>query len=149
MILDARLEIVQDKIEQRQTEVIGIPRADTQEIGEIAGIDALQFEFGQFGEGLASWSHDDQVGETFEVLPLGGGKRQRQQSDKGDNRSRAPDDSNHGTSVSKMRQIGLQQAYFTPEVPFQRPFLARVQEFPREVSLVDHAADLQMPEMLD
>src|SRR4051812_42585764 len=46
----ASLEISEDELEQGQAQVIGVPGADAEEVGEVAGIDAGQFQGCQLGQ---------------------------------------------------------------------------------------------------
>jgi hypothetical protein len=94
-------EISNDEFKQGQTQVVGIPRADAEEVGQVAGIDAWQFEGGELGQGFAAWGHDEEIGKAFDMLALGVGQRQSQEADKGDNRCGTLYDSFHGGSVVK------------------------------------------------
>ena len=90
------LEITDDEFEQGQAQVVGVPGTDAEEVSEVAGIDAGEFQGGELGQGLASWRHDKEVAEAFDVLALGGRQRQAQEADEGDNRRGPLYDSFHG-----------------------------------------------------
>src|SRR5208337_3361440 len=94
------LEVIQDKFENMDAEVQIVPGADAEEVREIAGIDAVEFLSGQLGEGLASWGHDQQVAEAFEVADLRAGEVQAQEADKGDDGHGPTYDSFHGSPRS-------------------------------------------------
>src|SRR6185312_4233302 len=95
------LEITDNELEQGQTQVVGVPGTDAEEVRQIAGIDARKFESGQLCQGLPSWRDDEKVAKAFDVLALGTGQRQTQEADERDNRRRTLYDSFHGGSVVK------------------------------------------------
>src|SRR5258708_4310527 len=55
------LEITDQELQQGQPQVVRIPGTAAEEIGEVAGIDAGEFQGRQLGQGLASWGHDEEV----------------------------------------------------------------------------------------
>ena len=65
-------------------EVMDIPGAAAEEIGEVAGIDAVQLLEREFGQGLAAWRDDEQVRQAFEMAGLGNVQRQAEQAEEGD-----------------------------------------------------------------
>jgi hypothetical protein len=104
-------QVVQQRGDQGQAEVVGIPGADAEEVGEVAGIDAVEFLSRQFGEGLAAW-RDEEVGQPLQVPQLGvvqaGGKAQ--ESKENDDGQGTVYDGLHGSRVSKT--VGLSSPLF-------------------------------------
>ena|ERR1700730_10482204 len=92
----ARLEISDDEFQQGQAQVVGVPGTDAEEVSEVAGINAWEFQGGELGQGLASWRHHKEVAEAFDVLALGNRQGQAQEADEGDNRRGPLYDSFHG-----------------------------------------------------
>src|SRR5262249_39301937 len=98
------LEVAEDQFSQREANVVGIPGADAEEIGEVAGIDARQFEASELGERLASGSHAEAVGEACDGAKWGGGQGQAQAAEEGDDRRGTPYNRFHGASRSGKQQ---------------------------------------------
>ena len=63
-------EKLDDGRQQWLANVIGAPRTDTEEIGQITGIDTVEFEFGQPSQSFASRGNGHEVGEAFQVTQL-------------------------------------------------------------------------------
>src|SRR5216684_3552675 len=91
------LEVVEDEFEDRDAKIQIVPRADAEEVGKVARIDAVEFLRGQLGEGFASWGHDQEIGQAFEVAQLGGREGQAKQADEGDDSRGTAYDGLHGS----------------------------------------------------
>ena len=47
-------QIVQEKFEEVDPEILIVPGADAKEVSQVAGIDAIEFLGGQLGQGFAT-----------------------------------------------------------------------------------------------
>ena len=65
-------QIVQEKFEEVDPEILIVPGADAKEVSQVAGIDAIEFLGGQLGQGFATARHDEEVGQSFQVACLWG-----------------------------------------------------------------------------
>jgi hypothetical protein len=99
----ARFQVVQESDDQGQTDVVGIPGADAEEVSEITGIDAIEFLGSQFGQRLAAWRDDQEVGEAFQMTRLGDMQTcgQAQESEEGANGQGTLYDGLHRSRVSR------------------------------------------------
>src|SRR5271166_2777796 len=99
------LEIAEDEVDQGVAEVVRFPGADAEEIGEVAGIDAVEFQGSQLAKSLAPGCGDQKVGEALEVTELWGVQGNANQAQEGDDGGGTAYDGLHGSRVSKT--VGL------------------------------------------
>jgi len=76
-------EIPDQDAQQGQPQIVGLPGTDAKEISEIAGVDALQFQSSELGEGLAPGSDDEEIRQAFDVPELGNRQGQAEKADEG------------------------------------------------------------------
>src|SRR3954454_9917679 len=141
----AFLEITDHEVEQGQTQVVRVPGTDAEEVSQVAGIDAGQFQGGQLSQGLAAWCHDKEVAEAFDVLALRGRQRQAEEANEGDDGTGTLYDGFHGVSVLIPAGGLATFCRFRPATPF-RPTRTRLPVNTclnkRSVQLVDPAGPL-------
>jgi hypothetical protein len=105
LVGDAPLEISDDEFDEGKAEVVGIPRANAEEVGEVAGIDAVEFLACEFGQGFAAWCNDEEIGEALDVSKLGRGQGEGKRADEGDNAEGAAYNGFHGS-------LGVKEGFF-------------------------------------
>ena len=102
-----------------QPQIVRVPGTDAEEISQIAGIDAGEFESGELRKVLRRGANDQKIAEAFDVLALRSGQRQAQEADEGDNGGRTLYDGFHGGFRLNSGAGLATKGRFRPEPPPQ------------------------------
>jgi hypothetical protein len=118
------VEISEDRSDEGQSYIVGFPGADAEEIGEVAGINAIALLLRELCQCFASWCDDEEVGAAFEMAHLWQGECQAEESEEGDDSGGTVYDSFHGSRRGRTGKV-------TTVVLFPRPSFscASVQAF--------------------